>query len=223
MKLGTVRGKNRELLGGRNVLFAIIVLASSLSFTLGYFVGKAVMKGDTPQAQITQELTEEETASGISEETISSGEKTDDSELQPQTQEDALPGLKEKAFSPAQSPGIKVERAPAKSALKENKPAQDEVIYTIQAGAFKSHSNAFALRRQLESKGYKVYIKKIMEAKSTRPFKVRIGEFKDRGKAEAVALKLKREGSDAFVVTSKTETAHETEKTPRPVKQEKLR
>jgi cell division septation protein DedD len=79
-----------------------------------------------------------------------------------------------------------------------------KVVYTVQAGAFRSQKDAEALKRKLEAKKYKALIKKEADAKGVFFFKVRSGEFENRKEASVFALKLKKtDGLDAFAVEKK--------------------
>ncbi|MBT9536866.1 MAG: SPOR domain-containing protein, partial [Nitrospirae bacterium] len=83
---------------------------------------------------------------------------------------------------------------------------QNDIKYTVQAGAFKNLKEAETLKHKLETKGYKAYIKKYAASKNPKLYKVRTGEFAAKEEAAALALKLKNEGLKAFV-TLKNEEA----------------
>lgn len=65
-----------------------------------------------------------------------------------------------------------------------------KTIFTIQAGAFRNALYAKALATRLEEKGYKVYITQL-EEKDGRLFKVCVGNFSNRQKAESLSNKIK--------------------------------
>ncbi len=219
MKYGSFKGKHREPVPGRKLIIVIVVLTSALSFTLGYFVGKAVLKEKQPQSQIIAMLPQQKAEPALQEQPVQNNEQSIVNIPQPSINEGKP--LSDKGL-PVQTTAAKKETAVP--VIKENRPVQNTAIYTVQAGAFKNLKDAEALKRKLENKGYQVYIKKSMEAKNTKLFKVRTGEFTDKAKAEAVALKLKKAGGLKTFVTSKNEEAHDEGKNPpRAAKQENPR
>jgi cell division septation protein DedD len=77
-----------------------------------------------------------------------------------------------------------------------HKPSKD--IFTVQVGAFKEASYAKALATRLYEKGYKVYV-----TYDEMLFKVCIGKFSDREKADSLSEKIKKtEGLQAVVTLS---------------------
>ena len=75
-----------------------------------------------------------------------------------------------------------------------------KVIYTVQAGAFKSRKDAEKIKVKLEQYNYNISIKKEIISKDNLLFKVRVGEFERKTEAEVFALKIKNaDGLNAFV------------------------
>lgn len=73
-------------------------------------------------------------------------------------------------------------------------------IFTIQAGAFRNASYAKSLKTLLTEKKYDAYITTSRSKKGGMLYKVWIGEFSDRKKAETLAAKIKNaEGIQTFV------------------------
>jgi cell division protein FtsN len=62
--------------------------------------------------------------------------------------------------------------------------------YSIQVGAFKSKSEALSLEKRLKMKGYSVRI--IPPSGKRKYYRVRVGMYKDKASAETMALKLTR-------------------------------
>lgn len=197
MRYGSFKGRQKESVPGRKLIIAIVIFTSALSFTLGYFVGKAVLKENQPlgiesQRQIIAIPPQQETAPALQEQQVQDKEQPIADNPQSPVNPDSLES--------------------SKSLSSLNRPVQNAVIYTVQAGAFKNLKDAETLRHKLESKGYKAYIKKSVAAKGIKIFKVRTGEFMDKKDAEVVALKLKKaEGLKTFV-TLKNEEAHAEDK-----------
>ncbi len=235
MKYGTGKGRHKESISGRKIIIAIVVITSALSFTLGYFVGTSVLKekhiqppGIVPQQQAIAIPLRQETAPPPQSQPAVNGP-------QPPVANEHLPQDK---TMPVKTVAVKEENNPAAPTLtkegegglsvkNKQKSPQNETVYTVQAGAFKNPKDALSLKHRLEKKGYKAYIKKSAEEKNAKLFKVRTGEFTDRGKAEDFALKLKKsEGLKAAFVTAKNGETREEDKSsslPRANKQEKPR
>lgn len=220
---------------------AIVVITSALSFTLGYFVGKSVLKenyaqlpGIESQRQAIAIPPRQETAPPPqSRPAVNSPQPPVANEQTPQDKTMSLKTVAVKEENnPAVPPLVKVGDSTLRevegglSAKNRQKSPQNETVYTVQAGAFKNPKDALSLKHKLENKGYKAYIKKSAEEKNVKLFKVRTGEFTDRGKAEDFALKLnKSEGLKAFVTAKNGETREEDKisSLPRANKQEKPR
>ncbi|MCX5665519.1 MAG: SPOR domain-containing protein [Candidatus Omnitrophica bacterium] len=65
--------------------------------------------------------------------------------------------------------------------------------FYVQAGYFKSRSNAEGLTEKLKRKGYESYLATQIKSGSTF-YKVKVGRFKTKGEAEAMSGKLKSDG-----------------------------
>jgi cell division septation protein DedD len=215
---------------GRGVAIAIVVFFTSLSFTLGYFVGKSgTAKTSGSLAQLSP-LTEQ---AGVRDPESQSGSPflTDSSRTgqtgEPENQTDPL----QRASSVIISEGRKTETPKGtqprvsgeaedislRQALKENNPKQapvktpaamesgsDGTVYTVQIAAFKSSEEAEAFRKRFEKKGVKTFITTAMNKNNEKIYKIKTGEFKDRKKAEILSLKLnKTEHLKTFVTLKK--------------------
>ncbi len=97
------------------------------------------------------------------------------------------------------------------SQSEERKPIEDEkdkflqhpkpskTIFTIQVGAFSDFSNAKSLKARLKKKGYNAYVTSPPTIEG-RLYKVFIGKFNDRKKAESFCEKIRsNEGFQAFI------------------------
>lgn len=224
MKYGSGKGRHKESASGRKIIIAIVVVTSALSFTLGYFVGRTVIMENPAQPQLIAMPSQQETVSVPQIQPVqSSGQPLQNSEQevaaspQPQIKEGKLPSDKGKG-QPIQTTAVKAAAKPVikEDRTREEKPVQNETVYTVQAGAFKNSKDAVNLKLKLENKGYKVYIKKSVEAKNLKLYKIRTGEFAEKEKAETLALKLKKEGLNAFVTTKNGEAHGEDKKSSQP-------
>ena len=75
-----------------------------------------------------------------------------------------------------------------------------KAVFTVQVGAFEDASYAEALKKELNKKGYKVYITTLELKGNEKLHKVCIGKFSSREKAEVLSTKIKKkEGLQTFV------------------------
>jgi cell division septation protein DedD len=75
-----------------------------------------------------------------------------------------------------------------------------KAVFTVQVGAFEDASYAEALKKELNKKGYKVYITTLELKGNEKLHKVCIGRFSSREKAEVLSTKIKKkEGLQTFV------------------------
>ncbi|MFH1702332.1 MAG: SPOR domain-containing protein [Nitrospirota bacterium] len=85
------------------------------------------------------------------------------------------------------------------STLPQDNGIVSQPLFTIQAGAFNDAYYAKALKTRLNKKGYRAFIT-ISFSKKGRFYKVLVGKFSNRGKAEMLSAKIKRaEGIQTFV------------------------
>ena len=92
----------------------------------------------------------------------------------------------QKAPPPAAAP------APAPVAVAAAPPAPAGDGYVIQVAAMREHGDADAMARRLSSKGYTAFVMPPGAATPTM-YRVRVGKFKTKREAEAVASKLQKE------------------------------
>ena len=95
----------------------------------------------------------------------------------------------EKAATPAPAPAPPAAAPPAPERASEEPPGQG---YVVQIAALNVRSDADAMVKRLNSKGYAAYV---LAPVSGMPsvFRVRIGKFSTRREAESVAAKLQKE------------------------------
>lgn len=176
---------------GRVILIIITVTAATGGFILGYYVGKSVPS--SPPKPVAETQPPHSTALPAEGQTVNSSAKTEQS------------SSKEPANPPAEGKEVKAQpqaATPAAPALSEKTDIEEakKVSYTVQVGASRSLKGAEALKRTLENKGHKAYIKKETNSKKQAIFKVRVGEFENKEDAKVFALKLKKtEGFQTFV------------------------
>jgi cell division septation protein DedD len=212
---------------GKEFIIVVVVVFSSLSFTLGYFVGKSGTDGKTETPSHAQEIAQipqrQEAAAPpqtqdrpVTENSPLDEEKAKE-HVQPQQKENVeVVETKEPERAKSLQEGKEKPRSQAvpKQMSKEDqqKPAAKESsasneinkpegpVYTVQIGAFKSSDEAEACRKKQAKNKLKTYITIAKNTKKEKIYKVRTGEFKDRKSAEVLALKLsKTEKLKAFV------------------------
>jgi cell division septation protein DedD len=77
-----------------------------------------------------------------------------------------------------------------------------KAVFTVQVGAFEDASYAEGLKKELNKKGYKVYITTLELKGNEKLYKVCIGRFSSREKAEVLSTKIKKkEGLQTFVTS----------------------
>lgn len=79
------------------------------------------------------------------------------------------------------------------------KPAPEKPsggLYRVQAGAFKSKTNADAMLAKVKAKGFNTYMVKVGDL-----YKIQVGAFKVKANAEAMMKKLQAAGFSAFITT----------------------
>lgn len=79
------------------------------------------------------------------------------------------------------------------------KPAPEKPsggLYRVQAGAFKSKTNADAMLAKVKAKGFDTYMVKVGDL-----YKIQVGAFKVKANAEAMMKKLQAAGFSAFITT----------------------
>ena len=206
MRHGSLKAKRKTALPDRKFIIAIVAVTSALSFSLGYFVGGAGDKGKQPEYQIIT-APKLEAVSQAQEQPASGNAPQITAASQPQIEEEKAPPQKPLVESSLQLPVQPVvQKEPSESKVETDNSHQNDIKYTVQAGAFKNLKEAETLKHKLETKGYKAYIKKYAKSKNPKLYKVRTGEFAAKEEAAALALKLKNEGLKAFV-TLKNEEA----------------
>jgi cell division septation protein DedD len=178
------------------VIIAILI-TSSLSFTLGYLVGKRASFPVVNQTSVIpgQEITEQKN--------IKLEEKA--TAIPQQTQEIQLLGKTQQKETQQTQQNNKAKGTREVRKIQEPQKIPKTRKYTVQAGAFNDISDANALKARLDKKGYKTYITLSETQKHKKLYKVRIGNFATRKEAEIISIKIKTiEGLNTFV-TFKTD------------------
>ena len=189
-------------LSGKLALIAITVTAMVGGFGLGYFVARnAPEPAVQPVAQVVPLNPPGPDARAAKEEVKPQDSPPLSAGQTPATDNGRTTGRGAPAEEqrPATSPVATAAEAPPVSNRSVDPKAQNDPVYTVQVGAFKSRREADALKTDLEGKGLKAWRQKV--GQKDRPlYKVMVGEFREKKEAEVLALKLKKtEGLQAFV------------------------
>jgi len=205
MKRTDLKENSSVLFIGRGFIIAAIFITSSVSFTLGYFVGKSVRPPVINQtaARTPQNSTEQKNPvmyeKGVVNQQPEQLQEHRDQETQ-QTVE--IPKTQETQQTQETQSSKETRETEETKKTKETPKARK---YTVQAGAFKNVSDANILKEKLDKKGYKTYIALSGTKNHKKLYKVMLGDFATRKEAEILSFKIKKsEGLNTFV-TFKTE------------------
>ncbi len=216
------KDKSTPRIFGKGIVIVIVVVFSSISFVLGYFVGKigredvnqparaaetAAVPIESPAPQPRQPIPAETGSSPTDQlQTTPADGRTH----LPSQGKTVIPSAKETGREPGQ---VTTNDAPMPSAKEQPKEAprqerkdgskgsrsvepqpkqSSKEVYTVQLGALKNAAEAKKLRQKFEKKGYKTYLSAAKGKKHEKIYKIRVGEFKERKEAEVLALKLKK-------------------------------
>ncbi len=170
---------------GKGIIIMGILVISSLSFTLGYFVGKSIQP---PVVSKTSVITRQES--------------TEQKNIDPEKKEAVVqePIQETQQIAKIQQP----QNQQTKEAEKTKETPKTRK-YTVQAGVFKDASVAEALKSKLDKKGYRTYIIPFETKRHKKLYKVMVGEFSTRKEAEVLSIKIKNAESLQTFVTFNTE------------------
>lgn len=195
-----------DIFSGKVMLIILLFIVSSLSFVLGYYVGKNSGTGETIITESSyrmsdkQEKTVTVTPLDAEDKRESVKEYTPQKKIKKESIKSTMEGDTKKTESRKQVTTKPVQR----KISKETKSRQSSVLrvyYSIQVGAFKSKAQAETVKKRLQKKGYHVNITKSTTGKIL--YKVRLGRFKNREEAMVFLRKIKdRERLDGIIVRS---------------------
>ncbi len=191
---------------GKWLVFFSIIVISSLSFALGYLVGRYYHADPMHSASsFFHEYSSGEMKPqlGGKEEPVEAAQGVYPGESQPehatsiyeQTGDDPTP-QKEPANS-LQTDDPKGEKQKVSSSGSGQSAAR---TYTVQVGAFRQPADAASFKDKFEQKGFMVFVQESLTKNQEKIYKVRVGEFRSRKEAERMSAKIKKaEGLSTFV------------------------
>lgn len=185
---------------GKWTVIIAILITSSLSFTLGYFVGKSF------QPPVVNQTTVIPVQESAEQKNIESEKKEALVQQPEQTQKPQETQQTVKAQQAQETKKTQITKETKQTTeTKETKKTLKTRKYTVQTGAFKDISDANALKSRLDKKGYKTYIAPTETKTHKKLYKVMVGDFVTRKEAEVLSIKIKKaEGLKTFV-TFKTD------------------
>ncbi len=185
---------------GKWIVIIAILITSSLSFTLGYFVGKSF------QPPVVNQTTVIPVQESAEQKNIESEKKEALVQQPEQTQKPQETQQTVKAQQTQETKKTQITKETKQTTeTKETKKTLKTRKYTVQTGAFKDISDANALKSRLDKKGYKTYIAPTETKTHKKLYKVMVGDFVTRKEAEVLSIKIKKaEGLKTFV-TFKTD------------------
>jgi cell division septation protein DedD len=213
MSGGDYRNRPALHIPGKEFLIVIVVVFSSLSFILGYFVGKSrrdlsaeppvrtaetVVPQKSPDTGNVQPPAEAPGGPDYPVPAEPTGENAKGGGEAPAAVEkpvsDPLPPRAHSQEHAGNSAGV-VKPSSSKANLQKG-----TISYTVQIGALSNEKDAEDLRARYEKKGYEAHVVPAKNKRSRTIYKVRIGEFNSRKSAELLSVKLRRtEGLNTFV------------------------
>ena len=227
MRRAEGKEKSSVLFLGKGIIILSLVLISSVTFVLGYFVGKNTNSHEETAIQSAPApIPYEQRPAG----TEGQGSQTSSPEYAERTGDRQQPvhsgeaaELMEDKEKPGQFSSVArenthntsggnqtqeqkkaVQPIQGKQAGNLTNEARKTLKYTVQVGAFQNESDARMLSEKLEKKGYNTRMAVLQEKNRGKLFKVMVGAFSIRKDADILALKLKKsEGLKAFVTFHK--------------------
>ncbi|HYA12582.1 MAG TPA: SPOR domain-containing protein [Thermodesulfovibrionales bacterium] len=184
MKKASLKERSSSFVIGKGLIIIAILIPSSLSFMLGYFVGKITTK-ESPKTTLQESL-----------------RNNDIQPVEAQSKQQLQPKASDASTTELQTTGT------PKEATQGSQQAQKlaKIIYTVQVGAFKNAAEADVLQKRLKNKGYKTYMALSESKREKGLYKVWVGKFSTRKEAEELSMKIKKaEGFHAFVTVQKEE------------------
>jgi cell division protein FtsN len=170
MKKADLKEKSSAFVIGKGLVIAVILFTSSISFIIGYLVGKNTLK-EGPAIRSLQENSKDMKTLPLD---VTSQQKDQPQDIAPSEE-----GRTQKTTGE-----INIEAKNTQQLQKSPK-----IMYTVQVGAFKDAPEAESLKVRLDKKGFKAYVIPSESKREGRLYKVQLGEFATKKEAEILSLK----------------------------------
>ncbi len=228
MNGGNVNERGPMQRAGKEFVIVMVILFSSLSFTLGFFVGKKSGRNDaggTPQSVALPEASgqapQNATAQDMPPAAVEVMPSRDMTRDRPTGEDVQIPppagpaaamktGTDGKArqVPDAAAKGPAEEIKKGKTVLSETRrtdPAKGGAEFSVQLGALKNSAEAKRLKNKYAGEGYSTYITVVSGKNKEKIYKVKAGKFRERKDAELLSVKLKKNGAIHAFVTGRNE------------------
>ncbi len=220
MKQTDLKKKSSVIFLGKGIIILSIITISSVSFVLGFFVGKTShpsAENYIPTVSLQDSAVQKEKAAEVAKALPPVHTTVQDQEtnqlVAPQDTKQSQEVQRAETIQNKDPQQTIQPKATEKPKLKQDDKESDENLeprktsktskakkYTLQAGAFKNASEANALKSKLQKKGYKISVTTTKSKNHEKLYKVLVGEFNIRKEAELLAVKMKKsEGLHPFV------------------------
>lgn len=222
MKQADLKEKSSVFVIGKGIIVFVLTGIASLSFLLGFFVGKISRPPEMyqPSANTDRGNTEESSPVSTEQKTLpqQAGEMQAPYDTGQRDATKAIQTVSETQGAPehqASQPTNELQKRGVNSqtgkdqgsnaASETKKPVETHVSdmtnkYTVQVGAFTNASDADALRSKLDKKGHKTFLIELKTKNNEPLYRVTVGAFSTRNEAELFSLKMKKsEGLKTFV------------------------
>jgi len=199
MKQADLKEKSSVFVISKGIIVIVLTGIASLSFLLGFFVGKISRPPEMYQPSSNTDRGNAEESSPVS-----TQQKTLSQQAAPLQQSGEMQASYD-ARDATKTIQTVSETQGANAASETKKPDETHVSdktnkYTVQVGAFRNASDADALRSKLDKKGHKTFLIEFKTKNNEPLYKVTVGAFSTRNEAELLSLKMKKsEGLKTFV------------------------
>jgi DedD protein len=214
MKQADLKEKSSVFVIGKGIIVIVLTGIASLSFLLGFFVGKISRPPEMNQPSAITDRGNAEESNTVSTEqktlpqqagemhaTYDAGQRDETKAIQtvsetqvaPQPQASQQTNELQKRGVNSQAGKNQGSNAASETKKPDETHASDKTKkYMVQVGAFRKASDADALRSKLGKKGYKAFLIEL-KAKNTEPlYRVAVGSFSTRNEAELLAVQMKK-------------------------------
>lgn len=210
MKQADLKEKSSVFVIGKGIIVIVLTGIASLSFLLGFFVGKISRPPEMNQPSAITDRGNAEESNPVSTEQKTlpqqAGEMHATYDAGQRDETKAIQTVSETQVAPqpqASQQTNELQKRGVNSQNRENQgsnAASETKKYIVQVGAFRKASDADALRSKLGKKGYKAFLIELKTKNIGPLYRVAVGSFSTRNEAELLAVQMKKsEGLKTFV------------------------
>jgi cell division septation protein DedD len=179
------------------IISAICVIVLSFS-VFKYFVWKSSKDKIAKSKSIEAPLQKEKPVNQVESQVTPPSKELAPVEMSAEKVEPSVAVPPEKVVSRSEKKGYKEKKQ--KKLLQTLKPSK--AVFTVQVGAFRDFSRAKSLKTRFQKKAYNAYITSLISIEGDKVYKVCIGNFIERKKAETLSEKIRNsEGIQTFVTS----------------------